>query len=112
MKKLSLILSLLLTLKLQQSVYAQQASYWQQHVDYEINVVLDDVNHMLNGSIAMRYTNNSPDVLNEIWIHLWPNAYKDNSTAFAKQKLESGDVKFHFADDSERGFIEIGRAHV
>ncbi|HNA56565.1 MAG TPA: M1 family metallopeptidase [Chitinophagales bacterium] len=106
MKKLSLILSLLLTLKLQQSVYAQQASYWQQHVDYEINVVLDDVNHMLNGSIAMRYTNNSPDVLNEIWIHLWPNAYKDNSTAFAKQKLESGDVKFHFADESERGFID------
>lgn len=106
MKKIAFLLALVLTLKIQQSAFAQQASYWQQHVDYEINVVLDDVNHMLNGSIALRYTNNSPDVLNEVWIHLWPNAYKDNSTAFAQQKLESGSTDFLFSDEDEKGFID------
>lgn len=56
------------------------------NVDYDITVSLDDVNHVLNGNITMQYTNNSPDALTFIWIHLWPNAYKDNNTAFAKQK--------------------------
>lgn len=106
MKRVSLLFALFLTLKLQQVAYAQQAGYWQQHVDYEINVVLDDVQHALNGSLAMRYTNNAPEALTEIWIHLWPNAYKDNSTAFARQKVEQGSTRFQFAKDEERGYID------
>jgi len=99
MKRFLPLLSLLVLLKLHHSAYAQQTGYWQQHVDYEINVVLDDVKHALDGSLAIRYTNNSPDVLSEIWIHLWPNAYKDNSTAFARQKLEQRSTRFRFATE-------------
>ncbi len=106
MKRFLPLLSLLVLLKLHHSAYAQQTGYWQQHVDYEINVVLDDVKHALDGSLAIRYTNNSPDVLSEIWIHLWPNAYKDNSTAFARQKLEQRSTRFRFATDEERGYID------
>ena len=58
--------------------YAQE--YWQQQVNYRIDVELDDVNHMLRGVESMEYTNNSPDELDRIYIHLWPNAYKNDKT--------------------------------
>jgi hypothetical protein len=82
-----------------------QQAPWQQHVDYIIDVVLDDDAHSLSGDIAITYTNNSPDVLKEIYIHLWPNAYKNNETAFAKQMLENGETDFYYAKEQERGEI-------
>jgi hypothetical protein len=83
-----------------------QKTYFQQKVDYDINVSLDDKNHRLYGNISMIYHNQSPDTLRFIYIHLWPNAYKNNRTAFAAQFTENGDRSFHFAKKEERGFID------
>ncbi|MFT6112429.1 MAG: hypothetical protein ACJAXV_001218, partial [Bacteroidia bacterium] len=80
-----------------------QQAPWQQQVDYIIDVTLDDDTHELTGDIAITYTNNSPDVLQEIYIHLWPNAYKNNETAFAQQMLENGETEFYYAKENERG---------
>ncbi|MEI9908804.1 MAG: hypothetical protein WDO71_03510 [Bacteroidota bacterium] len=41
--------------------------------------------HTLKGFLTLEYTNNSPDKLEYIWFHLWPNAYKNENTAYAKQ---------------------------
>ena len=79
--------------------------YFQQKADYNINVTLDDENHTLKGNIYIDYFNNSPNDLEFIWFHLWPNAYKDNSTALAKQKLEDGSTSLYYADEQERGYI-------
>jgi len=79
---------------------------WQQQVDYVIEVKLDDINHLLAGDIVITYTNNSPQTLSEVYIHLWPNAYKNNSTAFAKQMQENGDLDFYYAKESDRGSID------
>lgn len=81
-------------------------SAWQQQVSYQITVDLDDDGHYLNGNLVLSYTNNSPDVLNEIYFHLWPNAYKNLNTAFAKQQLGNGKVDFQFSEESEKGFID------
>ncbi|TGE22909.1 M1 family metallopeptidase [Hymenobacter metallicola] len=90
--------------------FAQQAAapagYWQQEVNYSIDVTLDDKQHELKGTEELQYTNNSPDQLTFIWFHLWPNAYKDNNTAFAQQQLRNGSRKFEFAKASERGYID------
>ncbi|RZM05957.1 MAG: hypothetical protein EOO88_54120, partial [Pedobacter sp.] len=64
---------------------SSQNNYWQQNVDYKINVSLDDKAHTLTGDITIGYTNNSPQPLEFIWFHLWPNAYKNESTAYYKQ---------------------------
>ena len=85
---------------------SKSQSSWQQKVDYLIDVQLDDVNHMLNGEIAISYTNNSPDVLNEIYIHLWPNGYASDTTAFAQQMKENGDLDFYYSKEEDRGFID------
>ena len=71
-------------------VFSQQKIYWQQQVNNTINVSLDDQQHMLNADITMEYFNNSPDTLSYIWIHLWPNAYKNDKTAFSEQLLKNG----------------------
>lgn len=83
-----------------------QDSYFQQDVDYKIDVTLNDHDHCLNGHIQISYTNNSPDVLDTIWIHLWPNAYRTDQTALAKQLLKTGDYTFHYSNFEERGLID------
>src|SRR6476619_2815404 len=55
--------------------------YFQQQVNYKIDVTLNDADNTLDGFININYTNNSPDTLNYIWFHLWPNAYKNDNTA-------------------------------
>ena len=76
-----------------------QKEYFQQEVNYKIDVSLDDEKHELSGTIEMEYINNSPDALSEIYLHLWANAYKNRETAFAKQKLRDGSTTFYFAED-------------
>ena len=53
----------------------------------------------------LEYINNSPDTLNFIWFHLWPNAYKNDKTAFSDQLLENRNTKFYFSDKDQRGYI-------
>ncbi len=78
------LLSLSLLLTLTTTVFAQNA-YWQQHVDYKIDVALDDKSNSLKGNLNVVYTNNSPESLDFIWFHIWPNAYKNDSTALFQQ---------------------------
>ncbi|MBA6363590.1 M1 family metallopeptidase [Colwellia sp. BRX8-4] len=53
--------------------------YWQQQVDYKINIQLDDKTQTLTGSETMSYTNNSPDTLRYLWIQLDQNRLKRDS---------------------------------
>ena len=79
---------------------------WQQKVNYTIEVGLDTINQVLTGFETITYQNNSPNSLPEIYMHLWPNAYKNRNTAYAKQELENGNTAFYFASDADRGFID------
>lgn len=83
-----------------------QPNYFQQHVDYRIRVKLNDLDHSLTGDIQMVYKNNSPVILDKIGMHLWPNAYKNKETAFAKQKLKHQDTRFYDAPEEELGYID------
>ncbi|MCX6317757.1 MAG: M1 family metallopeptidase [Bacteroidetes bacterium] len=81
------------------------AQYWQQEVNYRIDVALNDTAHSLTGFEKIDYTNNSPDTLRFIWFHLWPNAYKNDKTAFTDQQLENGSTAFYFSNKEEKGYI-------
>lgn len=82
-----------------------QASYFQQKVDYKIDVTLNDADNTLDGFEVIDYTNHSPDTLHYIWFHLWPNAYKNDQTAFSEQLLQLGRTDFYFSDEKKRGYI-------
>jgi len=79
--------------------------YWQQQVNYTIDVSLNDKEHTLEGFEKIEYINNSPDTIKFIWFHLWPNAYKNDKTAFSDQALENGSTKFYFSNKEEKGYI-------
>ncbi len=105
-KQIASFLAMTITIILSANNLFAQAPYFQQEVNYKIQVKLDDVNHTLDANETIVYKNNSPDELKELWFHIWPNAYSDRNTALAKQKLENGSTKLYFATEEEKGFID------
>ncbi len=79
--------------------------YWQQQVNYSIDVSLDATELTLDGFAKIEYTNRSPDTLSFIWFQLWPNAYKNDQTAFSEQLLGNGRTDFYFSDQGRHGYI-------
>ncbi|WP_414829095.1 M1 family metallopeptidase [Alteromonas sp. H39] len=53
--------------------------YWQQKVDYKIDVKLDEEKRRLEASENITYTNNSPDTLKYLWIQLDQNKFRNDS---------------------------------
>lgn len=66
------------------NLFAQQ-TYWQQQLRYDIKASLNDKDNSISAFETIVYKNNSPSTLNFIWFHIWPNAYKDSSTALIQQ---------------------------
>ena len=79
---------------------------WQQQVDSDIRVTLDDTRHQLHGDITIVYHNNSPETLDEVWMHLWPNAYRNGKTALAKQQFRDGDMFMFYAMSRDLGGMD------
>ena len=82
-----------------------QSDYWQQDVNYTIDVSLNDKEHILAGNIAIEYINNSPDTLYFIWFHLWPNAYRNENSALARQLARDKDGRKKLST-GHRGFLD------
>lgn len=79
---------------------------WQQQADFNIKVSLNDVKHTLDATETIIYTNHSPDTLHFIWFHLWPNAYKNDKTAFSEQMVERlNNAEFYYSEEKDRGYI-------
>ena len=88
------------------SAISQTNFYWQQQVNYNIDVTLNDVNKTLSGFEKLEYFNNSPDTLHYIWFHIWPNAYKDETSAFYQQLGHLSEGKEIIQKFKERGYID------
>ncbi len=75
MKKLLVYLTLLSgTLTLWSQEY-----YWQQHVDYKMEIDMDIKKYQFDGKQELVYTNNSPDTLKKVYYHLYFNAFQPGS---------------------------------
>ena len=55
--------------------------YWQQQVDYVIDVELDDENQSITGQERITYRNNSPDTLRYLWLLVEPNLFSPQAHA-------------------------------
>ncbi|MAP54280.1 M1 family metallopeptidase [Altibacter sp.] len=53
--------------------------YYQQQADYVMDIILDDKNTKLYGNETITYTNNSPDVLEFLWVQLDQNVRAKDS---------------------------------
>ncbi len=67
--------------------------YWQQQVNYTMDIAIDDKLQRLTGAQTIDYKNNSPDTLRYLWLQLDQNrmkrdsAYKMANTAPKKDKI-------------------------
>lgn len=88
MKKFTLYISVLLVLissckssktEFTENVPNKNSYYWQQHVDYKMEINMDVNTYQYEGKQTLSYTNNSPDVLNKVFYHLYFNAFQPGS---------------------------------
>ena len=72
----------LLVIACSTSLFAQKnpnPGYWQQHVDYKMDIDMDVKNFQYDGKQELVYTNNSPDTLKKVFYHLYFNAFQPGS---------------------------------
>lgn len=69
-------------------------------------MTLNDSNHELIGFESIEYINNSPDNLDYLYFHLWPNAYSKNDTKLAKELMSIYGKSRLFKDPESRGYID------
>ena len=60
------------------------AGYWQQHVDYKMEVSMDVKTYKYTGTQQLKYVNNSPDTLKRVYYHLYNNAFQPGSEMDAR----------------------------
>tara|TARA_B100000035_G_scaffold173751_1_gene148239 strand:+ start:1169 stop:3478 length:2310 start_codon:yes stop_codon:yes gene_type:complete len=78
-------------------------AYYQQQADYIINIELDDANKKIYGDEIVTYTNNSPDLLDYLWVQLDQNVRSKDSPSLIR---DSNSVNPAYIPDTfEKEFI-------
>ncbi len=75
MKRVTITISLLFTC----FSLLSQRGYWQQHVDYKMDINFFAEENKFSGHQELVYTNNSPDTLYKVFYHLYYNAFQPGS---------------------------------
>lgn len=73
------------------------SGYWQNEADYQINASFDLATHLLKGQVTIDYANNSPDILENLWLQLDQNTAKPEARG---NKLRNPDV----SEDDSKGY--------
>ncbi|WP_435623991.1 M1 family metallopeptidase [Flagellimonas sp.] len=88
--------------------------YWQQEVDYSMEVDMDVKTYQYTGTQKLVYTNNSPDVLDRVFYHLYFNAFQPGSEMDARlqsikdpdgRMMEDGKSRIASLTESEMGYL-------
>ena len=64
--------------------------FWQNRADYTIDARLDPATHSISGTAEIRYTNNSPNTLDVLWLNIEQNRYKPDSRGNSQRRRRSG----------------------
>jgi hypothetical protein len=76
------------------TLFAQSSTYWQQHADYKMDVVMNVTNYQYKGKQELVYTNKSPDTLRRVFYHLYNNAFQPGSEMDARlQTIKDPDAR-------------------
>lgn len=76
------------------SALAQNSCYWQQQVDYKMEVYMDAKTYQYKGTQQLVYTNNSSDTLKKVYYHLYNNAFQPGSEMDARiQHIKDPDAR-------------------
>jgi len=91
---------------------SSQAAAWQQRVSYVMDIDMDVTKDQYKGKQTLTYTNNSPDVLNKVFYHLYFNAFQPGSMMDVRSRTISdpdervGERIFHLRP-ADIGYIKV-----
>src|ERR1700742_1965129 len=74
-------------------------SYWQNEADYDLHPTIDAENKQLTATETITYTNNSPDRLTSLWLHVEQNIYRKDS----RSRLAGGAVRMRRRTEPDAG---------
>lgn len=74
---------------------------FQQELEYAIRADLNG--KTLTGQVELIYKNNSPKEINEMYFHLWMNAFSRRPSDYNEQLLRMLESKLYFAEDKDLG---------
>ena len=77
-----------------------------------MSVTLNTNTNVLNIIQETIFLNKSDSILNVIYFHNWPNAYRDKQTPLAKRIVENYSKSFHFAKEKQRGSTTINNISI
>lgn len=93
------------------TAYAQ-TDRWQQRIYYQMDIDFDIKTHRFSGTQRIVYQNNSPDQLDQVFYHLYLNAFQPNSMMDVRSRTIADpdsrvrDRIFHLSED-EIGYHKI-----
>lgn len=93
---------------------AQKQGYWQQAVEYEMEIDMNVETNQFDGTQTLTYHNNSPDTLDRVFYHLFFNAFQPNSMMDKRSRtIEDPDSRVrdrivHY-DETEIGYQKVDR---
>ena len=101
---------LFILLSLSLSAYSQ--NYWQQAVDYKMEVDIDVKTFKYSGKQELLYTNNSPDSLKKVFYHLYFNAFQPGSEMSdriknGKDKNKRFRIDIDSLEPTEVGYLKV-----
>lgn len=108
----ALILSFILYTLTPESTDAQRAGYWQQEVEYVMDIDFNVETNRYQGHQKLTYHNNSPDELDRVFYHLFFNAFQPNSMMDKRSRTISDpdrrvrDRIYHY-DETEIGYQKV-----
>ncbi len=80
--------------------------YFQQEVSYIIDTEFFPNENKLSAQMKVTYANNSDQSLDTLLFNLYPNAFKNRSTTYAKDNIKRGSRAFYFAKEEDLGGFE------
>ncbi len=89
-----------------------QPGYWQQQANYKMDVEVNTKNYQYKGTQEIEYSNNSPDTLKQLFIHLYFNAFQPGSEMDVRsQTIKDPDARvgsrISKLKKDEIGFLEV-----
>ena len=106
----------LFALALSVAATAQNTAYWQQEANYTMDVTMDINTFQYQGTQQISYTNNSPDALNQVFYHLYFNAFQPGSEMDARlsniadpdgRMMEDKKSRISPLSPDEIGFLDV-----
>ena len=91
--------------------------YWQQRIDYTMDVSMNVEDFTYKGSSTVQYTNHSPDTLTRVFFHLYFNAFRPGSDMDARLQsisdpdnrmvTENKESRISVLSEDEMGYLRV-----